>query len=455
MSLRSQDYAQLAEHTYDRKGTLASQVNARIELGGVAYKVLAVADRPSGYQGAIYQHLESGEIVVAHRGTEFERQKMEDLVKADGGMVLRRTNNQADDAIALTQRARDIAERQSTQGRSIAVTTTGHSLGGTLAQITAHHFDMTGETFNAYGAVSLDRRIGAGGTKVLNHVMAADLVSSGSPHYGQVRVYATERDVDTLDRHGYANNRDRLDLRHPVPAAVAAMRSGSHDMHNFLPTDGLGRSDVSILDDAGARRRASAYDPMIDKFRGEIGPIRAGLTLGLRSGQGLLEDVDDWIRGPLPPGVRQYLSPQASHTSQSTGDGRAVANTEATDPTQPGHPLHSRYCTAYEGVCAIDRKHGREPDDGSRRLAAALAAESTPLRDLGAVVLSEERQRLFAVDAADPTVEHRQRVHVDIATAFAQPLEASDARWQSLDTEQAQRTQQVAQQPEQAYARTA
>jgi putative lipase involved disintegration of autophagic bodies len=39
------------------------------------------------------------------------------------------------------------------------VTVTGHSLGGALAQITSHHFNVKGETFNAYGAVSLSYRI--------------------------------------------------------------------------------------------------------------------------------------------------------------------------------------------------------------------------------------------------------------------------------------------------------
>src|SRR3546814_9639280 len=75
------------------------------------------------------------------------------------------------------------------------VTVTGHSLGGTLAQITAHHFDLRGETFNAYGAASLGYRIPEGGDRVLNHVMAADVVSAASPHYGQVRVYAKPREI--------------------------------------------------------------------------------------------------------------------------------------------------------------------------------------------------------------------------------------------------------------------
>jgi hypothetical protein len=51
---------------------------------------------------------------------------------------------------------------------------------------------------NAYGAASLGYRIPEGGDRVLNHVMAADVVSAASPHYGQVRVYATPREIAQL-----------------------------------------------------------------------------------------------------------------------------------------------------------------------------------------------------------------------------------------------------------------
>lgn len=65
-------------------------------------------------------------------------------------------------------------------------------------------------------------------------------------------------------------------------------------------------------------------------------------------------------------------------------------------------------------------------------MAAALAAESTSLRNVAGVVMGADRQRLFAVDTLDPQAPVRNRVHVDIATAFAQPMEASHDRWQAL-----------------------
>ncbi|PZQ28047.1 MAG: hypothetical protein DI562_12135, partial [Stenotrophomonas acidaminiphila] len=201
MKLSSQQYANLVEQSYDRDGEMRDLVNKEIVLEGVKYKILRFTDNPeTGYQGTVYRHVDSGGIVVAHRGTEFERQRWDDLIKTDGTMVLTRANLQADDAVALTRWARDYAEKQGQLPgkRTPEVTVTGHSLGGTLAQVSAHYYDLRGETFNAYGAVSLDRRIPEGGDRVVNHVMAADTVSSASPHYGKVRIYAQPDEIGML-----------------------------------------------------------------------------------------------------------------------------------------------------------------------------------------------------------------------------------------------------------------
>lgn len=141
MTMTSQQYALLADHSYgrDEHGNavdLSALVGKSTVIGGVEYEVLAFSDKPSGYQGAIYQRTDSGEIVVAHRGTEFDRQKGADLFKADGLMVFSRFNPQADDAIALSEEAVKIAEVLRKKGREVPpITHTGHSLGGTLAQI--------------------------------------------------------------------------------------------------------------------------------------------------------------------------------------------------------------------------------------------------------------------------------------------------------------------------------
>ncbi|MEA9609085.1 DUF6792 domain-containing protein [Xanthomonas campestris pv. plantaginis] len=272
-----------------------------INFTGSRHKRLKYVDSPSGYQGIVYQRLDTNEIVVAHRGTETERQLKEDGLYTDGGMVALRHNNQAAEAIELTKYALNYAHELGNGGKTPEVTVTGHSLGGDLAQVTAHHYGLKGETFNAYGAVSLDRRIPEGGSDVINHVMAGDAVSAASKHYGQVKIYATPQEVAILQNAGYANDRSLLDDRNP---AVAKLLGDSHRMHNFLPVDGDGKPDRSVLEAPKSQQLAQQYAPMIDKYRDDVALLRGGLTLASRGLQSMnVADGINHLRDPLPPGA--------------------------------------------------------------------------------------------------------------------------------------------------------
>ncbi|MEA9563839.1 MULTISPECIES: DUF6792 domain-containing protein [unclassified Xanthomonas] len=301
MTLTAQQYAELANDVYKKPDEIGE--NSRTaNIGGVPYKRLEYIDTPSGYQGIIYQRVDTGEIVVAHRGTEPERQLKEDVVFADGGMVTARHNDQAADAIEFTRHAMQIAERQGKRdGHEPDVTVTGHSLGGDLAQVTAHHFGLKGETFNAYGALSLDRRIPEGGTDVINHVMAGDAVSAASKHYGQVKIYASPQEIATLKEAGYDNTRSLLDARNPL---AAVQLSDSHKMHNFLPVDGDGKPDRSALEDPKSQQLAQQYAPMIDKYRDDVALMRGHLTITSRTIQSMnVADGINQLRGTLAPGA--------------------------------------------------------------------------------------------------------------------------------------------------------
>ncbi|MGH6752359.1 MAG: hypothetical protein ACREDP_09350, partial [Bradyrhizobium sp.] len=164
MSQTSQQNAGLAQNSYSNEYEVGIYPPGRrplFEYEGIEYKVLEHASNPlNGYQGTIYQRVDTGEIIVAHRGTEPDQglgQILKDGVLTDGAMVLARVNPQAQDAVGLTRRAIEYAAREGRKPGSHApeVIVIGHSLGGTLAQITAHHFNLRGETFNAYGARSL------------------------------------------------------------------------------------------------------------------------------------------------------------------------------------------------------------------------------------------------------------------------------------------------------------
>ena len=441
MSMGSQQYAYLADHSYGRneKGELVdlkSLVGKTANIGGEDYKVLHYADERSGYQGAIYQHVGSGDIVVAHRGTEFDRQTMADLVKADGLMMFSRYNPQADDAIALSAEAvklaREIAEDG---GRAPRITHTGHSLGGTLAQISGHYYGHGGETFNAYGAASLNirnpatgefYRLPEGGNAFVNHVMAADMVSAASPHYGQERRYTNQREIDTLVGKGYDNTRG-FDLRNDIGAAVATIRGGSHDMNNFLPWDADNKRDVSILAAPEAQRLAAQYDPMFDKYRSDVRTMREGVgLLGTN-----LQDVIQVFKAPLPAG----------EPARRAGGrlGAALQEDSVPDMRLPGHPANPRYQQAYAGMSDIDRSLNRTPDQVTERVAASLTASSVGMPSIERVALSQDGSRVFAVAGGPGPAEARERISVNINEAMQRPVEASTAQWQQANEQLALR----------------
>lgn len=300
MSITSQQYAALSDDVY--KAPKETGPSSRPEeIGGVLYKRLKYVDSPSGYQGIVYQRVDTQEIVVAHRGTETKRQLKEDGLYTDGGMLATRYNNQAAEALELTRYALNYAQEVGRGGKAPQVSVTGHSLGGDLAQVTAHHYGLKGETFNAYGAVSLDRRIPEGGSDVINHVMAGDTVSAASKHYGQVRIYASPQEITALQKAGYANDRSVLDDRNPL---VAVELGDSHRMHNFLAVDGNGKPDRSVLEDPKSQQLAQQYAPMIDKYRDDVALLRGGLTLASRSAQSMnVPDAINHLRGTLAPGA--------------------------------------------------------------------------------------------------------------------------------------------------------
>ena len=397
MTITSRDYAALSEDSYRHP---QSNPNSTVRIEGVDYRVLANADRPSGYQGTIYQRVDTREIVVAHRGTEPSRgmgELFRDAVRTDGGMVVNGVNNQTQDAIDLTRRAVELsrAEAERTGRPAPEVTVTGHSLGGTLAQITAHEFGLRGETFNAYGAAGLRQGVPAGGNAVVNHVRATDVVSAASPHYGQTRVYATPEDISALQDGGYANNRRTSllpfvgDPRNPLE--VAWDRGGpAHSIGAFVRAEGGG--PLMTQDHI---QRAQQFDPMIDKFRDDVGAIRSGITntsLGVQDG---------WDR--LRRGWDDLFS-------QRTDIQRV--------------PLIGDTPMVEQAYAAIDRNRTQVGDVDTRTVASLVAgARERGLTSIDSVAGNE--RTLFAVQGRTPDDPAAQVVPIDRAQAREQPLAVS------------------------------
>lgn len=398
-------------------------------VSGIRYEILDQVSRPSGYQGTLYRNTGTGEMVVAHRGTEFDRELVRDGIVADGGMVIVGVNRQENDALAFTRHAADIADDMNREQCQVPdLTVTGHSLGGTLAQITAYRLGMRGETFNAYGAAGLVADLPEGGTQVINHVRATDFVSAASPHFGQVRVYTTQRDVDALEDKGYANDRRVLtDLRNPLGVAFG-IGIEAHYSRNFLAgNDLLGES---VIDEVN-RARYEQHQPLVDKYRNDIGLIHGTLSLPRNVADGVIDTARDIVRGRQP----QELPAPAFSPGQCA--------LPASDPTRPGHPDHAMYSQIREGVYALDASLGRTPDAASDRLAASLLVQSRQegLSRVDYVLRSVQTsdrsagENIFAVQGA-PTDPGHLRTHMNARAALDVPVEESFRRLEALRQQQ-------------------
>jgi hypothetical protein len=145
--------------------------------------------------------------------------------------------------------------------------------------------------------------------------MAGDLVSAASAHYGQVKLYATPREVRTLDAHGYDNKTHWSDplrgygpvqlvtgFTPPTTTVAAIAMADSHKMHHFASVDAHGRPDRSVLEDPAAVRRAQDNATRIGAYRRDVQGLRGVITAVGRGPVGHALDAVDALRGPLPAG---------------------------------------------------------------------------------------------------------------------------------------------------------
>lgn len=237
-ALNSQDFALLSDHIYGKKDengekklVFDNEKNKEITLNGIKYAVERISDNPkNGYFGAIYRRLDTNELVVVHRGTEFEtRQDRE----ADMRMVKSHTNPQYNDARALTEVANAMAKYNGAK-----IYQTGHSLGGALAQLCGNRYGQRTETFNAFGAAGLKEALPINPLAdrlIINHRMGGDYVSSASNHLGRSILYTTKNEVDNLRKGGFATQ----DTSDDNFLANKWNLYSSHAINNFTPEKGL------------------------------------------------------------------------------------------------------------------------------------------------------------------------------------------------------------------------
>ncbi len=359
MSLSSTDYALLAQDSYHDP-----VLNKPKELGGVAYEAIDVANNPlTGFQATAYRRMDTGEIVIAYRGTEFDREPVQDG-GVDAGMVLTGLNLQRSDSEAFTERVLERAKLEADlHHRPMQVTVTGHSLGGTLAELNASKYGLKGETFNAYGAAGLREGVPEGGTQVIDHVRAGDLVSAASPHFGEVRIYAAQKDIDTLTHAGYRDDSGVLSPRNPIKATDF----DAHAIDNFVPDSKLlGQSIVAPENQA----RYRAHEGMVDRYRNDVRDIRLGLSASWEIPKAI---------GEFKDAVEHRVAEAVEHGARAIEKGVTQVVHEAREGLDHLKQERSTWATA----SPTDGTPSLIPDHGSNTISLPRRWTTSPIRTTG------------------------------------------------------------------------
>ena len=463
MSPRSTDYALLSQDVYHD-----TAINKTVELDGITYRVIDAADDPiTGFQAQAYvrEDVQPQQVIVAFRGTEFDRQPVRDG-GVDAGMVLTGLNLQTPDALLFTQRVMDKVNKaaKDEDRQPPDITVTGHSLGGTLAEISAAKFGLKGETFNAYGAAGLRQGIPEGGNQVIDHVRAGDLVSAASAHFGEVRVYAAQQDIDTLTKAGYRDDSGLFSLRNPIKATDFS----AHAIDNFVPNSKLlGHSIISEENQA----RYRSHEGMIDRYRDDVMDIRKGISAPweIPKAIGDLKDtlerkaVETLAGGAMAieHGVEnivheakegfEHIKEGFEHIKEEIGEGIHAIEEKAsgawhtlthpkewfehtnttTELNDPSHPDHDMFKQARDAVHRLDAEYQRAPDHKSENLAGSLtvAARTEGLDRIDKVILSPNGERTYAIqgDIASPL---KKIAMVDTEKSVETSIQASSSKWQ-------------------------
>ncbi|MGN6226556.1 MAG: XVIPCD domain-containing protein [Dyella sp.] len=118
----------------------------------------------------------------------------------------------------------------------------------------------------------------------------------------------------------------------------------------------------------------------------------------------------------------------------------------APDLKDVAHPGHALYEQAHNAVLALDARHGREPDQRSDNLAAALcvAACRDGMSAIHHVELSEDASRAFAVQG-DVRSPLKRIAQVDTGEAVRTTVAQSSRTWEQLGLEHSTAALQIAQ----------
>jgi hypothetical protein len=466
MTLSTSDYAALSDAVYvdpvvDQRAPDGRVLSYKIvELNGKLYQPIAHADDPkTGFQATAYERVGTHETVIAYRGTEMSRELKQDLLTTDVSMAFQGVNTQGPDADAFTKKVIAEATQKAEQyGYAPSITVTGHSLGGTEAEMNAFKYHLKGETFNAFGAAGLSGlNIPEGGNQVIDHVRATDFVSAASPHFGQVRIYAVPQDIQALKTAGYHDNRLLNDLL-PNEPILGSIQIDAHKMGNFLPHNEVtGNAIITPQNEALAKEHAN----MIGEYRGEVMGARNFSHTQYEAEKPTMDATGAMVNrikndvkqtGEFLGAFKDKAVEDYHDTVNATSRGieGAVGLAHKAYPVLLDHPAHPDYMLFQQSLGAVhrlDAQLGRTPDQHSSNLAAGITvgAKANGLTKVDHVVLSTDGANAFAVQGTLGSPTQQVARAVDTSQAVNTPIEQHTQSMLQVNQSQQQAQQQVQQ----------
>lgn len=443
MSKETTNHALLASVAYNDL-----KVGQKFNGDHETYTVYAVYSNPAtGLQAMAFLNKNKSQLVFAYRGTEHAAD-----VVTDAGMAAGKINAQAFESEVFTARVIDTElNRAKGNGTDLKIEVTGHSLGGSLAQINAAKFGLGGETFNAYGSADLIGMNKNDQSHVVNHVRAGDVVSAASHHYGEVRIYATPEDIKNLEHAGYREG-------HGPMHAIRATAISAHGMTNFYS-----EGNERVLPDASSVNLYEANKVMVDQYRSDV--LVAGTTANLAVNHPqsmaalagavaayaytgyLKEEASRLSHAANTVTSRGHDVNTAMHTSAFSSSSMRGSWSALPQPDQskiaqldePAHPGNTLFKQALEGTQRLDTEQGRTPDKLSTNLAGSLAveAERKGMDRIDHVMLSDDGSRAYAVQG-ELSSPFKKIAEVQTELGISASIDQSSKAWPQA-TEQRQR----------------
>ncbi|MET3653094.1 peptidoglycan-binding protein [Dyella japonica] len=382
-------------------------------------------------------------------------------------MIRDQFNRQEPDADAFTRRVFDLVKKNHPDWNlSEHITVTGHSLGGTHAQMMAARYGLGGMAVNPYGAIDLGFSIPEGqpanAPSFINHVRATDVVSAGNRHYGSVVGYATEQDIANLQFGGYL---DAPNPAHPPNPLLAASLT-AHFVNNFSPDPG-GQTVMTEANEARYRQ----YQGAIEHYRHDVMAARLDLHDVLsyqqhpEQAQRLQNQVADAVAAATyhqtvqgvahvsAIGLTSHVLEQSSERLHAAGE---VTQASLHNAAAGAHDLGQALHRGADAAAHAAQTTGQGLDQVTQALAreAARAAPLSPGLALGALVSA---QAGITAHAAGDQLGHVARDVAGFAQAVSggvsQALDAAGDRLNNVLETAGQRAHEGSQQIEQRIQR--